>query len=81
MVIKQVVVKQKTKIHTEARYFALTVGLNSTIKERKCNKEFVKNYLFLKVNKQGVQRRYGVLKTIKKLGGGTFIRHLRVSWL
>ena len=43
---KQVVIKEKAKIHTEARFFALKVGLNSTSKERKYNKEFCKKLHF-----------------------------------
>ena len=55
---KQVVIKQKTRIHTEARYFPLKLDLNSTNKERKHNKEFVKSFTFHKINKQGVLTEY-----------------------
>ena len=37
---KQLFIKQSTKMHTEAHYFAMKVGLNSTHKERKYNKEW-----------------------------------------
>ena len=37
---KQVVLKEKTKIHTEAREFAFKVGLNITKKERKYNRVY-----------------------------------------
>ena len=48
---KHVVIKQKTKIYTEACYFALKLDLSCTNKERKYNKEFVTNYIFLKISK------------------------------
>ena len=50
----KVVTKQKTKINTEASYFALKVGLNNNNKERKHNKEFIKSFILLKINKWGV---------------------------
>ena len=40
--------KAEAKIHREARYFVLKLGLNSTNKER-CNEEFVRNFIFLKI--------------------------------
>ena len=40
---KQIVIKQRTNVHTEARYFALKLDLNGTNKERKYNKELNKN--------------------------------------
>ena len=48
MIIKgqtQAVIKQKSKLHTEARYFALKLGLNITSKEKKYDKEVVRNFL------------------------------------
>ena len=51
---RQVVIKQKTYMHTEVHYFAFKVGLNNTKKERKYNKLFVKHFVFLKVNKRGI---------------------------
>ena len=50
---KQVVIKQKSKLHREACYLAFKVGLNSTSKERHYNKEFVKNFLFVNIDKLG----------------------------
>ena len=47
------VIKQKTKIRTEARYFVLKLGLNSTNKEREYEKELVENFIFLNINKRG----------------------------
>ena len=40
-------------MHTEARYFALKLDLNSTKKERKYNKQVIKHFIFLKLNKRG----------------------------
>ena len=65
MIIKRqrhVVLKQKTKIHTELHCFALKLCLNSTNKERNCNKEVVETSFSSEINKQG----------------GTLIRYLRV---
>ena len=56
---KQVVVKHKDKIYTEARYFTLKRGSNSTNKERKQDKEFVKQFIFFKMNKWEVLIRSG----------------------
>ena len=53
---------QKTRMHTEARYFALKLDLNSTNKERKYNKEFGENFIFLKINKRGVLIKSGGLE-------------------
>ena len=50
---RQVVIKQKTEMHTEALSFAWNVGLITANKERKCNKAFVENFIFLKINKRG----------------------------
>jgi len=52
---KQVAMKHKTKIHTEARHFASKLGLNGTSKERKYSKEFANYFIFLEINKRGVQ--------------------------
>ena len=45
-VAKLVVIKQKTKIHIQASYFALKLDLNCTNKERKYNTKLVKNFIF-----------------------------------
>ena len=60
--------KHETKIHAEARYFAVKLGLNGTSKERTYNHVFTKYLIFLKINTRVVLIRHG----------GTFIRHLRV---
>ena len=63
---KQVVTKQATKIHTEARHLALKLDLKSTNNERKYNKEFVNNLIFLKINKRGDPHEVqGVAKQLK----------------
>ena len=69
---KQVFIKQKAKIHTEARCFALKVALDSTNKERKYGKEFAKTFMFFRINKRGVLIRSGGWKNPKtdKRGGG-----------
>ena len=72
---KQVVVKQKTKIRTKARHFALKMCLNSTSKGRKYSKELVKSFIFLKINKRWVLVRSVGLEThqkINRLGRGAF---------
>ena len=78
---KQVVIKQKSEMHTEARYFALKFDLNSTNKEIKYSKEFVKNFLFLKINKRRVLIRSRGLEKNRKptKRERTLIRHLRVN--
>ena len=75
---KQVAIKQKTKLRTEASYFALKVSLNSTIKKRIYNKEFESNLMFLNTNKRGVIIRSGRVGEKLISGVRTFIRHLRV---
>ena len=64
---KQVVIKQKTEIHTEARCVALKVGLNSTDKERKDNKGFVKTSFSSKLINGGPNMVRGVGKQLKNL--------------
>ena len=64
---KQVTIEQKTKIHKEARYFAWKLGLNSTNEKRKYNKEFVKNFIFLKISKREVPIRSKGLEQSRKI--------------
>ena len=71
----QVVIQQKTKIHTEACHFAWKLNPSSTNKKRKCNKEFVKTLFSSKLINGGPNKVQGVEKLIS---GGAFIRHLRV---
>ena len=82
MIMKQqklVVIKQKAKMHTESRYFALKLDLNSTNKERKYNKEFVENFNFLKINKWGALiKSRGIQKKSRINKWGALIRHFRV---
>ena len=68
---KLLFIKQKTKISTEACYFALKVGLNRSNKERKYKTKFATNFVFLNI-KMGVLIRSGSWKEILKLinGGG-----------
>ena len=73
---KSVLIKQKAKIYTKVRCFALKLDLTSTNKERKYNKKFVKNFIFLKINKWKGLQRSGGWKQSKKLissgGGGVY---------
>ena len=64
---EQVVIQHIAKIHTEVCEFGLKVGLNSTNKERKYNKEFVKSFIFIKINKWGVMMRSRRAEKIEKL--------------
>ena len=56
---KPVIIKHRTKIYTEASYFALKMGVNNTNKEKKQKEEFVNNVIFFKINKRGVVKGLG----------------------
>ena len=66
-------------MHTETRHFALKVGLDSTRKERKYNKEFIKKTSFSsKLINGGPYKVQGVGKNQEINRRGPFVRHLRV---
>ena len=71
---KQANIKHKTKIYTEARYFALKIGRERYNKEWNLYDEFVK-VIFLKLINGGVLLRPGGLENslkINRRGGGSF---------
>ena len=75
MILKQwyqqqrVAMKQNTKIHKEACCFALKVGLKRSNKEKKYNKELVKNIISLQISKPILIRSRGLEKIEKLISG------------
>ena len=66
---KQVVIKHKNKIYTEACYFAMKVGVNSTYKEMKYD-EFITSAIFFKISKRWDPTKVQGVGKIEKLRSG-----------